>query len=109
MLGHGRLRVHARLQLLAVWSKNITLKKIFREENKKPTPKRVTVEVKTAYPMPKLNVPQAKFIALGRKFKALVHVGLGLGKTWGGCADLCVSSHGSGPESTWGTLRRLTP
>lgn len=38
--------------------------------------------------MPKLNVPQAKFIALDRKFKALV-CGFGTGKTWGGCADLC--------------------
>ena len=38
--------------------------------------------------MPKLNGPQAQFIALDRKFKALV-CGFGTGKTWGGCADLC--------------------
>lgn len=38
--------------------------------------------------MPRLNVPQAQFIALDRKFKALV-CGFGTGKTWGGCADLC--------------------
>lgn len=38
--------------------------------------------------MPKLNKPQAEFLALDRKFKALV-CGFGTGKTWGGCADLC--------------------
>jgi len=38
--------------------------------------------------MPKLNAPQAQFIGLDRKFKALV-CGFGTGKTWGGCADLC--------------------
>lgn len=38
--------------------------------------------------MPKLNVPQAQFLQLERKFKALV-CGFGTGKTWGGCADLC--------------------
>ncbi len=38
--------------------------------------------------MPKLNRPQAEFIKLDRKFKALV-CGFGTGKTWGGCADLC--------------------
>ena len=38
--------------------------------------------------MPKLNVPQAQFLALDRKFKAFV-CGFGTGKTWGGCADLC--------------------
>lgn len=38
--------------------------------------------------MPKLNQPQAQFIALDRKFKALI-AGFGTGKTWGGCADLC--------------------
>jgi hypothetical protein len=38
--------------------------------------------------MPKLNAPQAEFIALDRKFKALV-CGFGTGKTWGGSADLC--------------------
>lgn len=38
--------------------------------------------------MPRLNAPQAQFLALDRKFKALVS-GFGTGKTWGGCADLC--------------------
>jgi hypothetical protein len=38
--------------------------------------------------MPSLNVPQARFLALDRKFKAFV-CGFGTGKTWGGCADLC--------------------
>ena len=38
--------------------------------------------------MPRLNQPQAQFLALDRKFKALVS-GFGTGKTWGGCADLC--------------------
>ena len=38
--------------------------------------------------MPRLNKPQAEFLALDRKFKALV-CGFGTGKTWGGCADLC--------------------
>ena len=36
---------------------------------------------------PKLNVPQAKFVGLDRKYKALV-TGFGGGKTWAGCADL---------------------
>jgi len=38
--------------------------------------------------MPRLNKPQAEFLALDRKFKAFV-CGFGTGKTWGGCADLC--------------------
>lgn len=38
--------------------------------------------------MPKLNRPQAQFLALDKKFKALV-AGFGSGKTWTGCADLC--------------------
>ena len=38
--------------------------------------------------MPRLNQPQAQFLALDRKFKALVS-GFGTGKTWVGCADLC--------------------
>ncbi|SEL12312.1 Terminase-like family protein [Roseateles sp. YR242] len=38
--------------------------------------------------MPKLNVPQAQFLQLDRKYKALV-AGFGSGKTWTGCADLC--------------------
>lgn len=38
--------------------------------------------------MPRLNVPQAKFLNLDRKYKALV-AGFGSGKTWTGCADLC--------------------
>jgi hypothetical protein len=38
--------------------------------------------------MPKLNAPQARFVALDKKFKALV-AGFGTGKTWAGCADLC--------------------
>ena len=36
---------------------------------------------------PKLNVPQSRFVALERKYKALV-TGFGGGKTWAGCADL---------------------
>jgi hypothetical protein len=36
---------------------------------------------------PKLNVPQAQFVNLPHKFKALV-TGFGGGKTWAGCADL---------------------
>lgn len=38
--------------------------------------------------MPRLNQPQARFISLEKKFKALVS-GFGTGKTWVGCADLC--------------------
>lgn len=38
--------------------------------------------------MPRLNQPQAQFLALDRKYKALV-AGFGSGKTWTGCADLC--------------------
>lgn len=38
--------------------------------------------------MPRLNGPQARFLSLPHKFKALV-CGFGTGKTWGGCADLC--------------------
>lgn len=38
--------------------------------------------------MPSLNVPQAQFLRLEKKFKALV-CGFGTGKTWAGCADLC--------------------
>lgn len=38
--------------------------------------------------MPSLNKPQADFLALDKKFKALV-CGFGTGKTWGGSADLC--------------------
>jgi len=38
--------------------------------------------------MPRLNVPQARFLALDRKFKLFV-AGFGSGKTWTGCADLC--------------------
>lgn len=37
---------------------------------------------------PRLNKPQAEFLALQRKFKAFV-CGFGTGKTWGGSADLC--------------------
>lgn len=37
--------------------------------------------------MPRLNRPQARFLALDRKYKALV-AGFGSGKTWTGCADL---------------------
>jgi hypothetical protein len=36
---------------------------------------------------PRLNVPQAKFLALPNKFKAYV-AGYGAGKTWAGCAGL---------------------
>ncbi|WP_047194606.1 terminase large subunit domain-containing protein [Caldimonas brevitalea] len=38
--------------------------------------------------MPTLNRPQARFLALETKFKALVS-GFGVGKTWAGCAELC--------------------
>lgn len=37
---------------------------------------------------PKLNVPQAKFIAMPQKFRAMV-CGFGTGKTWGGSSALC--------------------
>jgi len=38
--------------------------------------------------MPRLNVPQGRFLALPHKYKAMV-CGFGAGKTWAGCADLC--------------------
>jgi hypothetical protein len=38
--------------------------------------------------MPRLNVPQAEFLSLPHKYRALV-AGFGTGKTWGGCASLC--------------------
>jgi hypothetical protein len=38
--------------------------------------------------MPKLNQPQAQFLALDRKFKAFV-AGFGSGKTWVGTAGIC--------------------
>lgn len=38
--------------------------------------------------MPRLNKPQAQFLALDRKYKAFV-AGFGSGKTWTGCAELC--------------------
>lgn len=38
--------------------------------------------------MPRLNKPQAAFLALDRKYKAFV-AGFGSGKTWTGCAELC--------------------
>jgi hypothetical protein len=38
--------------------------------------------------MPRLNVPQARFLAMDRKFRAFV-AGYGSGKTWVGCASLC--------------------
>jgi len=38
--------------------------------------------------MPTLNVPQAEFLALQKKFRAFV-AGYGSGKTWVGCAGLC--------------------
>ncbi|ACT50877.1 terminase large subunit domain-containing protein [Methylovorus glucosotrophus] len=37
---------------------------------------------------PSLNVPQAMFLAMPQKYKAMVS-GFGTGKSWGGCADLC--------------------
>jgi len=37
---------------------------------------------------PSLNVPQAKFLALPNKYRALI-AGFGTGKTWAGCAALC--------------------
>jgi len=37
---------------------------------------------------PKLNIPQAKFIAMPQKFRAMV-CGFGTGKTWGGSSALC--------------------
>lgn len=39
-------------------------------------------------PNPRLNKPQAQFLSLDKKYKALV-AGFGSGKTWTGCADLC--------------------
>jgi hypothetical protein len=41
-----------------------------------------------ASPSPKLNRPQARFLALDRKFRAFV-AGFGSGKTWVGSASLC--------------------
>lgn len=41
--------------------------------------------------MPKLNLPQARFLALPHKFKGFV-AGFGSGKTWVGCAGLCKHS-----------------
>jgi hypothetical protein len=41
-----------------------------------------------ASPSPRLNKPQARFLALDRKYRALVS-GFGVGKTWGGSAGLC--------------------
>lgn len=38
--------------------------------------------------MPRLNLPQAEFLGLNRKFKAFV-AGFGSGKTWVGCAGQC--------------------
>jgi Terminase large subunit, T4likevirus-type, N-terminal/Terminase RNaseH-like domain len=40
---------------------------------------------------PTLNSPQARFLALDRKFRAFV-AGFGSGKTWVGCAALCQHS-----------------
>lgn len=37
---------------------------------------------------PRLNVPQAKFLALPHKFRGFI-AGFGTGKTWVGCASLC--------------------
>jgi hypothetical protein len=37
---------------------------------------------------PRLNRPQARFLALEKKYRALVS-GFGVGKTWGGAAGLC--------------------
>lgn len=37
--------------------------------------------------MPTLNIPQGRFVALDRKFKAFV-AGFGSGKTWVGCEDM---------------------
>jgi hypothetical protein len=41
--------------------------------------------------MPKLNKPQARFLALGHKYRAFV-AGFGSGKTWVGCAAQCKHS-----------------
>lgn len=41
--------------------------------------------------MPRLNVPQAQFLALDAKFRAFV-TGFGGGKTWAGCAAHCAHS-----------------
>lgn len=38
--------------------------------------------------MPRLNVPQAQWLALPQKYRAFV-AGYGTGKTWVGCASLC--------------------
>lgn len=37
---------------------------------------------------PKLNIPQARFLAMPNKFRAFV-AGFGSGKTWAGCAATC--------------------
>jgi hypothetical protein len=44
-----------------------------------------------ASPNPTLNKPQARFLALPHKYRALVS-GFGVGKTWGGCSGLCQHS-----------------
>lgn len=41
--------------------------------------------------MPSLNRPQAEFLALDRKYKALIS-GFGVGKTWAGCAEAMKSA-----------------
>ena len=47
-----------------------------------PPPVKVVIEVRTrASPMPSLNQPQARFLALPHKFRAFV-AGFGSGKTW---------------------------
>lgn len=38
--------------------------------------------------MPRLNIPQARFLNMPNKFRAYV-AGFGSGKTWAGCASLC--------------------
>lgn len=38
--------------------------------------------------MPRLNVPQARFLAMPQKYRGFV-AGFGSGKTWVGCAGLC--------------------
>ncbi|MBF8732814.1 terminase [Pseudomonas guariconensis] len=38
--------------------------------------------------MPTLNVPQARFLQMGHKFRGFV-AGFGSGKTWVGCAGIC--------------------
>ena len=62
------------------------------EENKeaKNNPKNtITINVVDARKMPSLNSQQYEFTQLPNKFRAFV-AGFGSGKTWVGCANLCL-------------------